>query len=626
MAPINDSQSKEILNSIDKLIDENAVMIFSKSWCPYCKKIKSALTSSNIVFHSIELDLIDQGEQIERVLIEKTNQETVPNIFIKGQHIGGCDDTLAAMRNGRVKSLLYPESRRLESGDGINDDLSSYDYDLIVIGGGSGGLACSKEAQSLGKNVCVLDFVKPSPIGTTWGLGGTCVNVGCIPKKLMHQASLIGEFAMDSNDYGWENLSKTREHNWSKMISSIQSHIRSLNFKYKKDLRSKGVNYENAFGQFVSPHRIKLTDKQGQTKEITGEKIVIAVGGRPKYPNIPGDRQFGITSDDLFSLDYDPGKTLVIGASYVALECAGFLHGIGREVQIFVRSILLRGFDQQMANRIGLFMEQIGIKFHHESIPIRIERLEEGKPGKLRLHYRQTLENGETKELFEDCNTILFAIGREACTKDLNLQQIGLELSSINGFKIRTKEEQSIDIPWLYAIGDCIDESTMPPHQALELTPVAIQAGQLLARRLFNNSLIKMNYYNVPTTVFTPIEYGAIGLSEDEAILQLGQENIEVYHSEFIPLEWTICQHREQVKQMSYAKLIVDKSNNRVIGFHVLSPNAGEITQGYAVAMRLGATKEDFDMTIGIHPTCSETLTSLTVTKSSGVSAEQEGC
>lgn len=198
-------------------------------------------------------------------------------------------------------------------------------------------------------------------------------------------------------------------------------------------------------------------------------------------------------SDDLFSLDYDPGKTLVIGASYVALECAGFLHGIGREVQIFVRSILLRGFDQQMAEKIGLYMKDIGIPFHHESVPTRVECLEEGKPGKLRLHYRKTFVNGQTEDLYEDCNTILFAIGREACTKDLNLQSIGLDLSSINGFKIRTKEEQSIDIPWLYAIGDCIDEQTMPQHQALELTPVAIQAGQLLARRLFNNSLVKVS-------------------------------------------------------------------------------------------------------------------------------------
>ena len=176
----------------------------------------------------------------------------------------------------------------------------------------------------------------------------------------------------------------------------------------------------------------------------------------------------------------------------MALECAGFLHGIGREVQIFVRSILLRGFDQQMASKIGDYMAKIGIEFHHQTIPTRVECLEEGKPGKLRLHYQETFPSGEVNESYEDCNTVLFAIGREACTSELNLEKIGVQINKSNGFKIKTKEEQSVDVPWLYAIGDCIDEKTMPPGQALELTPVAIQAGQLLAKRLFSNSTIKV--------------------------------------------------------------------------------------------------------------------------------------
>ncbi|CAM4840682.1 unnamed protein product, partial [Rotaria magnacalcarata] len=609
---------------VEKYINEHDVMIFSKSWCPYCKKIKEALRSANIEFFVIELDKIDDGELILAELINRTEQETVPNIFIKKQHIGGCDKTLEALKQGQVATLLNTTDTEIKHQGVDNDTLDSYDYDLIVIGGGSGGLACSKEARSFDKKVCVLDFVKPTPIGTTWGLGGTCVNVGCIPKKLMHQASMIGEYANDSNDYGWSQLEKVRQHDWSKMMQSIQTYIRSLNFKYRTDLRSKDVVYENAYGQFVSPHRLKLTDKKGQTKEITGKYIVVAVGGRPKYPNIEGDTKYGITSDDLFSLNYDPGKTIVVGASYVALECAGFLHGIGREVHIFVRSILLRGFDQQMASKIGDYMSSIGIQFHHQTIPTRIECLEEGKPGKLRLYYRQTLESGDIKETYEDCNTVLFAIGREACTQDLNLDQIGIHLNHINGFKIKTKEEQSIHVSWLYAIGDCIDEQTMPLGKPLELTPVAIQAGQFLARRLFSTSSIKMDYYNIPTTVFTPIEYGAIGYCEEDAILQLGQDNIEVFHSEFIPLEWAICHHREEIKAKSYCKLIVEKKTDRVIGFHVLSPNSGEITQGYAVAMRLGATKNDFDMTVGIHPTCSENLTTLSVTKSSGDSVEKE--
>lgn len=630
MPPTGSQSAEETLRLVEKYISDNDVMIFAKSWCPYCKKIRQALQLEKIPFNAIDLDLMEQGKLIEEVLINKTGQETVPNIFIKQEHIGGCDDTIEALRTGRVQRLLGSNTDASQTKSTTSDDkdqLESYDFDLIVVGGGSGGLACSKEARSLGMNVCVLDFVKPTPIGTTWGLGGTCVNVGCIPKKLMHQAALLGEYAKDSTDYGWsEKTTDGNGHQWATMVESVQNYIRSLNFKYRTDLRAKGVVYENAYGQFVSPHRIKLTYKNGQTKEITGRYFVVAVGGRPKYADIPGDKEYGITSDDLFSLKYDPGKTIIIGASYVALECAGFLHGIGREVQVFVRSILLRGFDQQMAGKIGDYMSKIGIEFRHQTIPTRVERLEEGQPGKLRVHYRQTLETGETKESYEDCNTVLFAIGREACTSDLNLNEIGVTLNKSNGFKIRTNEEQSTDVSWLYAIGDCIDEQTMPPSQALELTPVAIQAGQLLARRLFSSSEIKMNYYNVATTIFTPIEYGSIGYSEENALIKFGEEFIDVYHSEFVPLEWAISHHREPIKTMSYAKLIVNKSTNRVIGLHILSPNAGEITQGYAVAIRLGATKEDFDMTVGIHPTCSEIFTTLTISKASGESAEQGGC
>ncbi|CAF1500775.1 unnamed protein product, partial [Didymodactylos carnosus] len=244
---------------------------------------------------------------------------------------------------------------------------------------------------------------------------------------------------------------------------------------------------------------------------------------------------------------------------------------------------------------------------HEKCIPIRIERLEEGKPGRLRVYYQRETEDGKKEELYEDCNTVLFAIGREAITQELNLGAVGVKINQKNQ-KILTHYEQS-SVDHIYAIGDCIHEVSMPFGQALELTPVAIQAGQLLAKRLFGDSTIKMDYKNVPTTIFTPIEYGTIGWSEEDAIEKYGEDNIEVFHSEFVPLEWSICKHREDVKTMCYCKLIVEKKTDRVIGFHVASPNAGEITQGYAVGMRLGATKRDFDMTVGIHPTCSEVRT-----------------
>lgn len=180
-----------------------------------------------------------------------------------------------------------------------------------------------------------LDFVKPSPPGTTWGLGGTCVNVGCIPKKLMHQASLLGEALKDAPEYGW-NVEGGPSHDWSKMVDNIQGHIKSLNWGYKVQLREKKVKYLNELGKFVGPNKLELTDKKGKTREITAKDFVVAVGGRPNYPDIPGAKEFGITSDDIFSLQQNPGTTLIVGASYIALECAGFLKGLGIDVTVMV--------------------------------------------------------------------------------------------------------------------------------------------------------------------------------------------------------------------------------------------------------------------------------------------------
>lgn len=486
---------------------------------------------------------------------------------------------------------------------------------MVVIGGGSGGLACSKQAAKYGAKVAVLDYVSPTPIGTTWGLGGTCVNVGCIPKKLMHQAAILGESLHDSVPYGW-NTTDSITHDWERMRENIQSHIGSLNWNYRVQLRDKKVTYINGYGKFIDPHRLEVTMKNGKKNEITANKVVVAVGGRPKYPEISGAKEYCITSDDLFSLPYNPGKTLCVGASYVSLECAGFLHGIGNDVTVMVRSILLRGFDQQMANIIGQHMEEKGIKFIRDAVPVEITQIKPGQPGELLVRYQ--VGKDEYKE--EVYNTVLLAVGREPCTNQLGLENTSVKLSKVK--KILTNFEQS-NVENIYAVGDVIDESTAH-GRLLELTPIAIQSGQLLADRLFGNSDVKMDYNAVPTTVFTPIEYGSIGYSEEEAIEKFGKDNIEVYHQNFWPLEWTLPKKSEKI---CYVKLICNKlDKERVIGFHVTGPNAGEITQGYAVAIKLRATKKDFDMTVGIHPTCSETFTTLNVTKSSGKDASVSGC
>uniref|UniRef100_A0A8C4SGE0 Thioredoxin reductase 1, cytoplasmic n=1 Tax=Erpetoichthys calabaricus TaxID=27687 RepID=A0A8C4SGE0_ERPCA len=258
-----------------------------------------------------------------------------------------------------------------------------------------------------------------------------------------------------------------------------------------------------------------------------------------------------------------------------------------------VRSILLRGFDQQMANKIGEYMEEHGICFLREIVPTKIERIEEGTPGKLRVT-ATSVKDGENHE--GEYNTVLLAIGRDACTHSIGLENVGVKLNEKTG-KVPVNEKEQTNVPHIYAIGDILEGK-------LELTPVAIQAGRLLARRLYGGQNTECDYNNVPTTVFTPLEYGACGRSEEKAIEAFGEENIEVYHSSFWPLEWTVP---NKGKDTCYAKIICNKQDNdRIVGFHILGPNAGEITQGFAVAMKCGMTKVQLDNTIGIHPVCAE--------------------
>ncbi|KAM9101567.1 thioredoxin reductase 3 isoform X2 [Sarcophilus harrisii] len=596
---LNPEPREDLRRRLWRLIETNRVMIFSKSYCPYSTKVKELFTTLGVECKILELDLVDDGPRVQDLLLEITSQKTVPNIFVNKIHMGGCDKTLQAHQSGLLQRLLQDES-------------ATYEYDLIVIGGGSGGLACSKEAAVLGKKVMVLDFVKPSPLGTTWGLGGTCVNVGCIPKKLMHQAALLGQALQDSRNFGWEYEEHVK-HNWETMKEAIQNHIGSLNWGYRVSLRERAVTYSNAYAEFVEDHKIKATNKKGEETFHTAGKFVIATGERPRYLGIPGDKEYCITSDDLFSLPYCPGNTLVVGASYVALECAGFLAGIGLKVTVMVRSILLRGFDQEIAEKIGAYMEMNGVKFLRKYIPVKIQQLEEGTPGKLKVEAKST-EGSETIE--EEYNTVLLAIGRDSCTRKIGLEKIGVKINEKTG-KIPVNDEEQTNVPYVYAIGDVLEDK-------LELTPVAIQAGKLLARRLFGGRLEKCDYINVPTTVFTPLEYGCCGLSEEKAVELYKKDNVEVYHTFFWPVEWTIAGRENNA---CFGKIICNKhDNNRVIGFHVLGPNAGEITQGFAAAMKCGLTKQLLDDTIGIHPTCGEIFTTMEITKSSGLSISQKGC
>jgi thioredoxin reductase (NADPH) len=431
----------------------------------------------------------------------------------------------------------------------------------------------------------------------------------------MHQAALIGHALADAPNFGWQ-VDVDVQHSWEKMKDAIQEHIKSLNWSYKVQLRVKNVTYLNAYATFDDAHHITATDAKGKETKLSSKYFILATGGRPRYPpELPGCKEFCVSSDDLFSLPRSPGKTLVVGASYVALECAGFLRAFGLDVTVMVRSILLRGFDQQMAELIGTYMQNHGVSFVRPCVPTKIERVREEVEGQPAV-YKVTGRQADGSEFTGEYNTILMAVGRDPCTTGLGLSKAGVKVNPKTGYVV-CGDDESTSSPSVYAVGDIIEGRP-------ELTPVAIHAGQLLTRRLFAGASLKCDYNNVPTTVFTPLEYGCIGLAEEDATAKYTADDIQVYHSTFTPLEWTVP-HRET--NACYAKLICVKSlNERVVGLHVLGPNAGEMTQGWTVGLKLGATKTDFDNTIGIHPTCAEVFTTLTVTKASGDDSLATGC
>uniref|UniRef100_A0A2K6GLR0 thioredoxin-disulfide reductase (NADPH) n=1 Tax=Propithecus coquereli TaxID=379532 RepID=A0A2K6GLR0_PROCO len=449
------------------------------------------------------------------------------------------------------------------------------DYDLLVIGGGSGGLACAKEAAQLGRRVAVVDYVEPSPRGTRWGLGGTCVNVGCIPKKLMHQAALLGGMIRDARHYGWE-VAQPVQHSWRKMAEAVQNHVKSLNWGHRVQLQDRKVKYFNVKASFVNEHTVCGVTKDGKETLLSADNIVIATGGRPRYPtHIEGALEYGITSDDIFWLKESPGKTLVVGASYVALECAGFLTGIGLDTTVMIRSIPLRGFDQQMSSLVTEHMASHGTRFLRGCTPSQVRRL---PAGRLQVTWEDRTSGKEDTDTFD---TVLWAVGRVPETRSLNLEKSGVKTSP-DSQKILVDSRDATSVPHIYAIGDVAEGRP-------ELTPTAIMAGRLLAQRLFGQSAALMDYDNVSA----PAGAGPA---------------------------------RERVSCPRVRMVCLREPPQLVLGLHFLGPNAGEVTQGFALGIRCGASYAQVMRTVGIHPTCSEEVVRLRISKRSGLDPTVTGC
>lgn len=441
------------------------------------------------------------------------------------------------------------------------------EFDIIAIGGGSGGIATMNRAAIYGAKAAVIEGSH---------LGGTCVNLGCVPKKIMWYGSQVAEAIHHYGpEYGFTSQDVTFD--FATLRKNREAYIERSRTSYGNTFNNNGVQVINGFAQFVD----------AQTVEVNGElirakHIVIATGAQPAVPNIPGN-ELGIVSDDVFAWEELPTSVAVIGAGYIAVEMAGLLHGLGVQTDLFVRGNRpLRNFDSYIIQALMEEMERTNLTLHIGKTPVSLEKTEDGL---IQINF----EDGSSHTAQE----ILWAIGRKPNVEQLNLEAAGVQLTPSG--HIAVDEYQETGVPGIYALGDVTGEK--------ELTPVAIKAGRLLAERLFKNKpTAKMDYTNIPTVVFSHPAIGTVGLTEEEAIAQYGQEQVKVYTSAFTSMYTALANNR----QMAKFKLVTVGENEQVVGLHGIGYGVDEMIQGFSVAIKMGATKEEFDAVVAIHPTGAE--------------------
>ena len=447
-----------------------------------------------------------------------------------------------------------------------------FDYDLYVIGGGSGGVRASRIAAGYGAQVGLCEESR---------LGGTCVIRGCVPKKLLMFASQFSESFSDAAGYGWQVGESA--FNWSDLVAAKEREITRLESVYGSLLGNAGVEVHTGRGVLVDAHTVEVAGQR-----YTAEKILIAVGGRPAVPDLPG-AELAIISDDAFDLPELPQKILVIGGGYIAVEFAGIFKGLGADVTLsYRRQQILRGFDQDVRRCVEAGMRGRGIEFRYDDIPVRIESIagDDGQERR-RVHFK----NGSQFE----CDLVMWAVGRNPYTATLGLEHAGVETTA-NGV-IPVDQHSRTNVESIYAVGDVTDR--------IQLTPVALMEGHAFADTEFSGQLRTVDHNNVPSAVFSQPPAASVGFTEHEARAHLNE--IAVFRSEFTPMKYTLSGRQEKAMM----KLIVESDTDRVVGMHLVGPDSAEILQGFAVAVRAGLTKADFDRTIGIHPTSAEELVTL---------------
>jgi len=440
--------------------------------------------------------------------------------------------------------------------------MSNYDYDLITIGAGSGGVRASRLAGGYGAKVAVCEEDR---------VGGTCVLRGCIPKKLLIYGAHYADYMEDAVNYGW--TIEGASHDWAKLIANKNTELERLNGIYLRILRDNNVDLKEGRGVLVDDHTVEVAGER-----LSAENILIAVGGWPTMPDIPGIEHV-ITSNEALELPALPKRMVIVGGGYIAVEFAGIFASLGVEVTEIIRADnILRGFDIDMRTSLFEEMEKRGIKILAETVVESIEK--QGEILSLRLGNDEILET--------DC--VMYATGRKANTAGLGLDAAGVELRD-NG-SIKVDEFNRTSQSHIYAVGDVTDR--------IQLTPVAIQEGHALADMLFNKDTHTTDYSNVPSAVFSTPPIATVGLTEEQARAEFGE--VDIYDSNFKPLVHTLSGRDER----SVMKLIVEPKSDKVVGCHMMGLDAPEIIQGVAIAMKCGATKAQFDATTGIHPSSAE--------------------
>jgi glutathione reductase (NADPH) len=451
--------------------------------------------------------------------------------------------------------------------------MATYDYDLLVLGAGSGGLATAKRAASYGARVAILESDR---------VGGTCVIRGCIPKKLMVYASEFGRALGEAADYGWQT--SPGHHDFERFVSARNEAVLGLERTHERLLSEAGVELLRGSGVVAGAHEVDVAGRR-----VSAERILIATGATPSYPRVEGI-EHAITSDGFFELTSFPRRVAIVGAGYIAVELAAICEGLGAEVHVVLRGDLpLRGFDGDLREELAKAMTSSGIQLHTGTTVRRIRR--EGSSSVLEL----TGPDGD-RDLEVD-QALIYATGRAPNSAGLGLPEVGVKLAADGS--VESDEAGATAVPSIFAVGDVTGRAM--------LTPVAITAGRALADRLWGGKDSVMDYSDIPTAVFSHPPIGTVGLTEEQAVEQYGREQIQTFTSRFNPLVHMLT----ETKVATLVKLIVNKADDKVLGCHLIGHDAGEIIQGFAVAVKMGATKADFDRTIGIHPTTAEELVTM---------------